>query len=152
MIADRRFTLDTNLLVYSIDHDAGPKHRAAKRLVDRAALADCWLTVQALGEFFHATTRKSLLPVDAAIESIGSWQRVFSIVAAEAVAMEDALTLVRDHSFSYWDALLLATARRAGCAYIFSEDMQDGREIAGLGIVDPFGPEAGAFIDRLVEN
>ena len=49
-----RFTLDTNLLVYSIDNVAGARHRLAREIVDRAVECECWLTLQALGEFYVA--------------------------------------------------------------------------------------------------
>jgi predicted nucleic acid-binding protein len=71
------------------------------------------------------------------------------MAVADAEPMQDAMTMVRDHSFSYWDALLLSTSRRAGCAYMLSKDMQDGRNIAGLTIIDPFGPKADALIELL---
>ena len=42
--ANPRFTLDTNLLVYSVDLDAGTRHQLTLRVVDRAPDVDCWLT------------------------------------------------------------------------------------------------------------
>ena len=49
MSADsERFTLDTNLLVYSVDNMAGARHELAIEIVDRATERDCNLTLQAL--------------------------------------------------------------------------------------------------------
>jgi predicted nucleic acid-binding protein len=62
----------------------------------------------------------------------------------------DALDLVRDHRLAFWDALMCATANRAGLNYLLSEDMQDGRRVGGLTIVNPFRPENAALIDRIL--
>jgi predicted nucleic acid-binding protein len=35
--------------------------------------------------------------------------------------------------------MLWATARRAGCRLIVTEDFQDGRELGGVRFVNPFG-------------
>jgi len=42
------------------------------------------------------------------------------------------------HGYSWWDCLLLASAIELGCTHFLSEDLQDGHQIAGLTIVDPF--------------
>ena len=55
-----RFSLGTNILIYAVDRDAGERHVRAGELMARAAPRDCVLTVPALAEFFHATTRKKL--------------------------------------------------------------------------------------------
>jgi len=49
-----------------------------------------------------------------------------------------AIDLHRLDRFSFWDALILRAAKEAGCSVLFSEDMQDTREIDGLQIVNPF--------------
>ena len=58
MTVNVRFTLDTNILFYAADTDAGIKHARAVTLIGQAAKANCVLTVQALGEFYHSVTRK----------------------------------------------------------------------------------------------
>jgi predicted nucleic acid-binding protein len=42
------------------------------------------------------------------------------------------------HGFSYWDALVLRMAKQTGCRILLTEDMQHGREIDGVRIVNPF--------------
>jgi predicted nucleic acid-binding protein len=50
---EQRLSIDTNILVYSVDKDAGARHEQSRKLVDALADSDCVLTVQALAEFFH---------------------------------------------------------------------------------------------------
>lgn len=45
--------------------------------------------------------------------------------------------------FQFYDALLLATARGAGCAAVISEDMRDGAELDGVRVVAAFGRQGG---------
>ena len=63
-----RFTLDSNLLVYSVARTEGARHEAALQIVDRAADADCWLTLQSLSEFYSVTQRKNISRVLAAAQ------------------------------------------------------------------------------------
>lgn len=138
MTVEGRFTLDTNILVYAVDLDAPEKRRIARDIILEAADRDAWLTVQALGEFFHAVTHKNVASVDQAIAYTTAWQSLFQIAAADRAAYNAATEAVRDHGFAFWDAMLWATARQAGCALIFSEKMQHGRTLGGVEIVNPF--------------
>ena len=94
MTVRSRFTLDTNVLVYAVDRDAGEKHDSAKDLMGRAALKDCVLTVQALAEFFHITTRKKLLELDRASAFVRDWLEVFTLASAGESALIGATDAV----------------------------------------------------------
>ena len=67
-----------------------------------------------------------------------TWQKLFHVAAANAATLQDAQEAVRDHSLSFWDAMLWATARQAGCARILTEDIQHGQKLGGVEIVNPF--------------
>ncbi len=147
-----RFSLDTNILVYAVDRNAGERQLQAGELVGRAAKRDCVLTMQALAEFFHATTRKNLLAPARARAFVRSWSDVFEVVSADAAVLSDAMDAVEEHRFSLWDAMLWATARQSGCSALLSEDMQDGRRLGGVEIIDPFAPDAETRLEMLLEE
>ncbi|MBI3516675.1 MAG: hypothetical protein HY060_21810, partial [Proteobacteria bacterium] len=86
-----RFTLDTNILVYSVDNAAGAKHRLAIEIVDRAAERDCCLTLQALSEFYAAVTRKNIVPPAEAAAQASDWLEIFPCAAASPAAVRVAL-------------------------------------------------------------
>jgi predicted nucleic acid-binding protein len=142
MIVKDRFSLDTNILFYAVDRDAGERHERCMDLMKRAARRDCVLTVQALAEFFHATTRKGLLEQSGASAFVRDWLEVFCVTSADDAALVDAMDAVQEHRMSFWDAMLWATARQAGCAAIVSEDMQDGRRLSGVEFINPFAANA----------
>ena len=63
----------------------------------------------------------------------------FDVAAPGVADILAAIDLHRLHGFSFWDALILRAAKQAGCRVLFSEGMQDGGEIDGVRIVNPFG-------------
>lgn len=133
-----RFALDTNILVYSVQRDAGEKHLTASRIVDAAVDAGCYLTLQAVSEFFAAVTRKRIMPYQSAGELASNWLTLFQCVAASANTIRTALADTIAGRASYWDALLVATAAEAGCTLILSEDMANGARLGGVEIHNPF--------------
>lgn len=133
-----KVTFDTNVLVYATDTDAGARHDRAILLLRQAARADAVMILQSLAEFFHVTTRKVMLPADAALTFIQDWYALFPIVAADDEGLIEAVGAVEAHGLAFWDAMLWAAARRAGCRLLLSEDFQDGRSLGGVTFVDPF--------------
>jgi predicted nucleic acid-binding protein len=133
-----RFFLDTNILIYADDLDAGSKRDVAREVLREAFVSgNGVLSTQVLQEFFVIATRK--LGVDAEIArrkvELAAKLDVVRIDAEEVLA---AIDLHRLHSFSFWDALIVRCAATAGCARLLTEDLQDGRVIAGVQIENPF--------------
>lgn len=143
-------TLDTNILIYAIDRDSGAKNDRARTLMGVAARADAYLTLQALSEFYFATTRKNLLSKEKAQSYINDWRSVFNITAASEASLVDAMSAVAEHRFSFWDAMIWAAAKRVGCRVIFSEDMQHGRILENVEIINPFAEKTSPVLSRLL--
>lgn len=148
-MSGERFTLDTNLLFYSLDFDAGPRHVRAEQIVPRAQAVDCWLTLQSVSEFYAAAMRRRLLPPARAAAIANDWLNLFPTAAPTASAVRSALSIAATGRASYWDALLLATAAEAGCTAILTEDMADGSTLLGVRIINPF---AGDSMPAAVED
>ena len=49
-----------------------------------------------------------------------------------------AVALAWAHGFNIYDAVIIASAQDAGCDQLLTEDLQAGRRIEGLRIVNPF--------------
>ncbi len=133
-------TVDTNVLFYAADRRAGLRHEIACAVLDRLGRRVSLLTFQSLGEFIAATTRKRILSEGEAIAYVDAWAQLFTVVAADQDDLRTASLAVR-RGFQFWDATMLATAERAGCRFMLSEDMQDGAMFGALRIVNPFGPD-----------
>jgi predicted nucleic acid-binding protein len=144
-------TFDTNVLVYTLRTPDNPYLAVAADLVDRAAHGkSAVLLLQSLTEFSYVAIRKLRMDIASIQERVAALRDVAPVHAASEDDLPFALNLVRDHRINFWDALMCATASRAGLDYLFSEDLQDGRRFGGLTIVNPFRPENAALIDRVL--
>ena len=135
---DRRLTLDTNILVYAMDRDAGERHQVAIEIVDRAINAECVLVLQALCEFYAAVTAKDKMPRREAEAQIHDWIELFPVASATSKSLTRALKAVREHNLSFWDATLWAVASEAGVTLLLSEDFQHDRVLDGTRFCNPF--------------
>lgn len=133
-----RFTLDSDILVYSVDSAAGARHELAIQIALHAVRADCWLTLQALGEFYSVATRKNKMPRHEAAAQVNDWLSSYPTVAASAANVRAALSLASAGRASYWDALLIVTAADAGCGLVLTEDLADGAIFGSTTIHNPF--------------
>lgn len=133
-----RITIDTNILIYAMDADAGKKHTLAVKTIEEAAECDCVLTLQALSEFFHSITRKNKLSTQVALERVNDFMQLFPVICAKQITLKHAMNAVRDHNFSFWDAMLWATVQDSGVSILLSEDFQHERVLGDVRIVNPF--------------
>jgi predicted nucleic acid-binding protein len=77
------------------------------------------------------------MPVQTArayIRTLAPW----AIAPLDAKTVERAFTVEDETGYSWWDSLMLAAALQADCRLFVSEDLQDGREVAGMRIATPF--------------
>ena len=137
--AQREF-VDANVLVYAFDSSAGPKHQAARRLLERLweSSTGC-ISIQVLQEFFVTVTRKvsKPLPVEdatARVRELATW-KVFTPTADDVVAAIGIHTQAR---IGFWDAMIVLAAAESGCDVIWTEDLSDGQLLRGVRIRDPF--------------
>jgi predicted nucleic acid-binding protein len=133
-----RSFFDTNILVYADDNDVPVKQRRARDLVaEHRRTGTGVVSLQVLQEYFVTVTRK--LQVDPRlarrkVELIAE----FDVAAPEITDILAAIDLHRLHGFSFWDGLILRAAKQSGCRVLLSEDFQEGREIDGIRVVNPF--------------
>jgi len=133
-----RSFFDTNVLVYADDKAAPAKQRRALELVAGHRRAGTGVvSLQVLQEYFVTVTRK--LQVDARIarrkiELLAE----FDVAAPELADILAAIDLHRLHGFSFWDALIVRSAKQSGCSVLLTEDFQHQREMEGIRIVNPF--------------
>ncbi len=133
-----RVSLDSNILFYTIDADAGKRQTRAREVVRQAALGDSVLSLQTLCEFFASTTRKGKLTAAQATSHVEDWQALFPVVAATPGSLRLAMRAVEHHSLSFWDAMQWAVAKQAGATVLLSEDLQHDRELEGVRFRNPF--------------
>lgn len=146
-----RITLDTNILVYAADRDAGERHRIALDVVRRLRGRDCVLTLQALAELFRTLTGpKHRIDPPRAATIVAQWRDALPVVAADELSLMDAMDAVIHHGWSFWDAMIWATAKHHGCRYLITEDGQAGRTLGGVTLLNPFAADAGPLLSDVL--
>ena len=130
--------LDTNVLLYADDRDNGEKTTAARSLIRRCALERTGVvSTQVLQEYYVNARKKLGMDGAAAKESVEAYLE-FHVVAISPQLILAAIDLHRLDAVSLWDALVIRAAEAAGCATLYSEDLQNGRRFGTLRIVNPF--------------
>ena len=131
--------VDTNILIYAYDVDAGAKHQVAKDV-----LRELWsqrsgvLSMQVLQEFYVNVTRKIASPLskDVARLVVNS----YSVWCIETTPAEitTAFRIEDESRIGFWDALIVASAAKCGALRILSEDLNAKQVVAGVRIENPF--------------
>ena len=100
------------------------------------------LSVQVLGEFFRVSTQRIVPPLPPPLA-----QRVLLRLVETLHVLETKPSTILEaargaplHSLSFWDAVIWAAAKQNGVRYLLTEDMQPGRSIEGVQIVNPLEP------------
>ncbi|MDD5059052.1 MAG: PIN domain-containing protein [Sideroxydans sp.] len=132
--------VDTNILIYAHDRDAGIKHDKARQI-----LIDLWnqengcLSAQVLQEFFVNVTKKIPQPLPTAVA-----REVMRIYLPWVRTVSDGEMVIRASEIadawqtSFWDGMIIAAAERSGASELLTEDLQSGQRIAGLIVINPF--------------
>jgi len=136
--------LDTNVLVYAIEI-AGPDDEKSAVARQLARTADVCISTQVLGEFYSAATsarRLSPLTHDEAVAWVQFWKRLEVQPITES-QVDLALEIAGRYRIKYYDALILATARLAGCQVVHSEDFSADQDYGGVRVRNPFQASTG---------
>lgn len=135
------FFLDTNIFVYSFDHTVPEKQGLAQQLIGDALQSQRGVvSSQVVQEFLNVALRKFAHPMtvpeardylDVVMMPICQHYPTFAFY-------RQALLVHEETGYSLYDSLILTAAVESKCKTLFSEDMQHGRKIRGLEIVNPF--------------
>jgi len=131
---------DTNVLIYADDASSPAKQKRAIALVaEHLRRGTAVVSLQVLQEYYVAATRKLGLPPETAqrkVEILGGG-RVVRFEVSDVIA---GIELHRLSRISFWDALIVHSARSAGAAVLYSEDLQSGGALGSVRVVNPFQP------------
>jgi predicted nucleic acid-binding protein len=88
--------------------------------------------------FAAVVTRKRLMAASQLVKILQYHEKSFQIMASQTEDLFAAVRAQQAHNLSFFDALLWATSKRAGCQILLTEDFQDGRSLEGVQFVNPF--------------
>jgi len=135
-----RHFVDSNLLVYANDAVAGEKRIRAQALLDRLwkGRQGC-ISIQVLQEFYVTATTKIPHPLSASeaaerLSRYATW-RVHEPAPRDILS---AIDLQQEYRVSFWDAMIVQSARSLDCSVLWTEDLNDGQRYAGVLVRNPF--------------
>lgn len=134
------YFVDSNLLIYTRDVARPIKQQQATEWVNYLWQSQQGrLSTQVINEFYFVVTRKLKPGLDKAtarmdVEGLMKWQPLIidTQVIRQAWAVQD------EFGFSWWDSLIVASAQRAGCQYLLSEDLQHQQQLHNVRVINPF--------------
>lgn len=130
--------VDTNVLLYAASNATADRE---KREIARQVLAESEIhfSAQVLQEFYVAAVTKQRLKMthDEALAVLKSLV-AFPIQSVTSDLVIEAIQVKQRFGISYWDAAILVAAKRLGCSTVYSEDLNNGQEYAGVQVVNPF--------------
>jgi len=138
-MTDKTF-IDSNVWVYLFSDDKNPKAKIVGEFLDDNDITSVFVTsCQVVNEVCNVLKRHGLVEdkIRAVIESITN------ICLIQDISKEVCLlasTLRERFSLSFWDSVIVATAKTAGCSLLVSEDMHDGLTVDKLRIKNIFPP------------
>ncbi len=133
-----RFFIDTNIIVYAHDLEAGEKHKIAA-----AKLEELWkqddppfISIQVLQEVCAVLIKKGM-PVSEIgdlMEDLQQW----NVIVNDQVILLEGIRLHRKLKISIWDSFIVAAAKKSGAHRIISEDLSHMRDYEGIVVINPF--------------
>ena len=131
---------DTNILAYEFDKSEHRKQALAVNLINEwRPSGRMIISTQVLQELYVVLTQKLKPPLkeEIAEEIIQNYSKL-DVVIVDPSLILNGISIKRKYKISFWDALIVAASRRAGCKILFTEDLSHGMKIEGIEIVNPF--------------
>ena len=134
-----RYFVDTNILAYAHDQGSGVKHARAAELVEKLwASGEGVISTQVLQELCVFVRKKAVrpMPINELREIIEAF-KAWDVIENNLASVLEALAIEERYKISFWDALIVQAAGRAGAAVLYSEDLKDGQSYGAVRVVNP---------------
>ena len=133
--------LDTNIFIYTFDRSDQAKRQIAHKLlrthIERGTGV---ISTQVIQEFLNVALTKFAAPLSS--EDARRYTRTVMAPMCRSYPSIDlydsAISLRSETGFSFYDSLIVAAALNEGCSLLLTEDLQDGRNVRGVKISNPF--------------
>ncbi|MGH6956011.1 MAG: PIN domain-containing protein [Caulobacteraceae bacterium] len=143
--------LDTNVLLYV--HDAADERKrliAGRLVLELGRRRSFVLSAQVLNEYYKvAISRPGQYERRAHYRDNVRRFRRACLAPYDIETMQTAWGLQDVTNYGWWDLMIVASAMRAGCRYLLTEDLRDGHQLGDLTIVNPFAADIDALVAKL---
>ena len=130
--------VDSNIWLYGFIVADESKHKGTLKLLEKTLKeSSVMISIQVVNEVCCGLKKNDFSEKDIR-STIDYFFKSCVIITPSYDILLEASDLRRKHRFSFWDSLILSSAIRGNCVYLYTEDMQDGMSLNGLTIVNPF--------------
>lgn len=143
--------LDTNILLYLHDEVDKRKRLIASHLVlELGRRLSFVLSPQVLNEYYKVAISKPGQYERRALyrDNVRRLRRA-CLAPHDVEVIEAAWGLQDITNYAWWDLMIVASAVKAGCRYLLTEDLMHGHELGELTIVNPFFADFDELIAKL---
>ncbi|MFZ5597516.1 MAG: PIN domain-containing protein [Bacillota bacterium] len=138
---ERQF-IDTNIFVYAYDTGNEIKQKPARDLI-----RDLWesrrgcISIQVLQELYVTMLKKvsTPMPCETLSKIISDLSEWFHHVP-DAGDVLDAIGIQQRYGISFWDAMIVNSARKTNCSVLWTEDLNSGQVYGSVKVCNPFDP------------
>lgn len=146
-----RVALDSNILIYAELEPDSAKGKRSADLILRAA-RDGVIPVQALGEYLRFIQRRVPASFEEAIRQVSVYRATFLTPPTTDAVIARASEAARAHGLQFWDCVVCAAAIEAGAKVLLTEDMQDGRSLDSLRLLNPFASGNNEAVEAVLRD
>jgi predicted nucleic acid-binding protein len=131
--------VDTNVLLYAISTAPNEQKKAA---IGRSILqtSDWAWSSQIAGEFVRASTsaKQPQPPSLAQAKNFIQTWTAFTMIPVDEAIVCDAIDIAQRFQISYFDAQVIAAAKRLTCKRVYTEDLNHHQDYGGVIAFNPF--------------
>lgn len=138
---DKRVFLDTNIWVYLFANSQDAEDKRKQEIARQVLLqhSNIIISTQVLNELSNVWLRKYQFELEKVKLYLQRICEISEVRLLDDSLMFEALDLLKNYNFSFYDSLVVAAALDTHCTILFSEDMQHKQWINGqLQICNPF--------------
>ena len=143
-MSDEKVFIDTNIWIYSLvqSDDASEQEKRIRSLSLLETLyprKEIVISTQILNECHWNLIRKFDFTDEKAYQRIrDNIMAIASVLQVSKNIYHGSYELRKTHRFSFWDSLVIASAIEGHCLELYTEDMQHGKKVDKLTIINPF--------------
>lgn len=129
--------IDTNIIVYANDMNAGEKQGQAIDIIKRQMQMQTGvISTQVMQEYANVAINKLKQETSVVLRQL----RLLEDLAVAPITPKTtrrAVEILATYQISFWDANIIAAAEAAECDVILSEDLNPGQFYAGIQVINP---------------
>jgi predicted nucleic acid-binding protein len=133
-----KFFLDTNILVYAKDADAGHKKEISQSIIEKLWRENTGrISYQVLSEYMVVLTKKFKIDSNIALEEVEDLE-TWKPCPINQQVFNRASRIFKQYKLSWWDSLIVGAAEESKCGILYSEDLSHDTVYSTVRAINPY--------------